>query len=48
MLWSLDRSGIGEGIDRQEHRPGASATAEQEEGFSLLILAYFIAHPLIT
>jgi hypothetical protein len=23
-------------------------TAEQEEGFSLLILAYFISHPLIT
>jgi hypothetical protein len=23
-------------------------TTEQEEGFSLLILAYFISHPLIT
>jgi hypothetical protein len=27
---------------------GALSTAEQEEGFSLLILAYFISHPLIT
>jgi hypothetical protein len=27
---------------------GPLPTAEQEEGFSLLILAYFISHPLIT
>jgi hypothetical protein len=26
----------------------AHGGAEQEEGFSLLILAYFISHPLIT
>jgi hypothetical protein len=36
------------GIDGHERRPGASATAEREEGFSLLILAYFISYPLIT
>jgi hypothetical protein len=27
---------------------GALPTTEQEEVFSLLILAYFISHPLIT
>jgi hypothetical protein len=27
---------------------GPLPTAEQEEGFSLLILAYFLSHPLIT
>jgi hypothetical protein len=27
---------------------GPLPTAEQEEGFSLLILVYFISHPLIT
>jgi hypothetical protein len=27
---------------------GPLPTAEQEEGLSLLILAYFISHPLIT
>jgi hypothetical protein len=27
---------------------GLLPTAEQEESFSLLILAYFISHPLIT
>jgi hypothetical protein len=27
---------------------GPLPTAEQERGFSLLILAYFISHPLIT
>jgi hypothetical protein len=28
--------------------PGRLPTAEQEEDFSFLILAYFISHPLIT
>jgi hypothetical protein len=27
---------------------GPLPTTEQEEGFSLLILTYFISHPLIT
>jgi hypothetical protein len=40
--------GIGEGIDGQERRPGASAHGQQEEGVSLLILANLISHPLIT
>jgi hypothetical protein len=34
-------------MDRNIGR-GPLPTAEQEEGFSLLILAYFISHPLIT
>jgi hypothetical protein len=34
-------------MDRNAGRE-ASATAEQEESFSLLILACFISHPLIT
>jgi hypothetical protein len=34
-------------IDRNAGR-GPVPTAEQEEGFSLLILACFISHPLIT
>jgi hypothetical protein len=34
-------------MDRNVGR-GPLPTAEQEEGFSLLILAYFISHPLIT
>jgi hypothetical protein len=34
---------MGRNVDR-----GPLPTAEQEEGFSLLIIAYFISHSLIT
>jgi hypothetical protein len=41
------RNWRGVSMDRNVGR-GPLPTAEQEEGFSLLILAYFISHPLIT
>jgi hypothetical protein len=40
--------GLERGIDGQERRPGASAHGRARGGFLLLILAYFISHPLIT
>jgi hypothetical protein len=47
MVARSARDWRGVSMDRNTGR-GSLPTAEQEEGFSLLILAYFISHPLIT
>jgi hypothetical protein len=43
----VERTREGGSIGRNAGR-GPLPKQEQEEGFSLLILAYFISHPLIT